>query len=95
MTELVSNPPLRPVTPLPREREMREAARALEATFLHEMLRAAGAGKPRDAFGGGAGEEHFSSFLLQTQAEQMAQRGGIGLAESLFQAMKGKADVSR
>ena len=48
---------------------------------------------PRDAFGGGAGEEHFSSFLRQAQAEEMAARGGIGLAESIFEAMKRQHNV--
>ncbi|MEZ5796995.1 MAG: rod-binding protein [Paracoccaceae bacterium] len=40
-------------------------------------------------FGGGAGEEQFASFLRQEQARMMVDRGGIGLAESLFRAMGG------
>ena len=34
---------------------LRQAARDLEASFLAEMLKAAGAGQTRDAFGGGFG----------------------------------------
>lgn len=68
------------------------SARALEAGFLSAMLQAAGAGAPRDAFGGGAGEDQFSSFLVQAQAEAMVARGGIGLAQSLFTAMRERAD---
>ena len=64
----------------------------LEATFLAEMLKAAGLGEARDAFGGGAGEEQFASFLRQAQAEEMVRTGGLGLAESLYQALKEKQD---
>ena len=71
---------------------LRAVAVELEATFLAEMLKASGLGKSRDAFGGGAGEEQFSSFLVRQQADQLAQSGGIGLAESLFNALKETRD---
>ncbi|WBL33285.1 rod-binding protein [Sinirhodobacter sp. HNIBRBA609] len=67
---------------------LRQAAQDLEAAFLAEMLKQAGLGKSQQAFGGGAGEEQFSSFLVQEQASLMAQCGGIGLAERLFAAMQ-------
>ena len=66
---------------------LRNASRDLEAAFLAEMLKSAGFGKSRDSFGGGAGEDQFSSLLVRAQAEQMALAGGIGLAESLFHAL--------
>ena len=69
-----------------------DAAQKLEATFLSEMLKSAGFGEARDAFGGGAGEDQFSSFLLEAQAEKMVEAGGIGLAESLFEALKERSD---
>ena len=72
---------------------LKDAAIRLEASFLAEMLKSAGLGMPQDAFGGGAGEEQFSSFLRQEQAEQMAQAGGIGLAESIFDALRRQSDV--
>ncbi len=71
-----------------RARQELDAAQKLEATFLSEMLKSAGLGTPRDSFGGGKGEEQFSSFLRDAQAEEMAKSGGIGLAEALFEAMK-------
>lgn len=76
------------------DRQLREAARAIEASFLAEMLKSAGFGKARDAFGGGTGEDQFSSFLVRAQAEAMAENGGIGLAESLFEALKEGQDGS-
>ena len=70
---------------------LKEAAQKLEAVFLAEMLKSSGLGKSQDAFGGGAGEDQFQSFLVQAQAEEMVRAGGIGLAESLFQALQDNA----
>ena len=67
---------------------LRDAAQKLEATFLAEMLKSAGLGASREAFGGGVGEDQFSSFLREAQANEIAKAGGIGLAEALFEAMK-------
>ena len=71
---------------------LHEAARELEATFLAEMLKSADFGKPRESFGGGAGEQQFGSFLREAQAEAMVKAGGIGLAEHLFNALTGRSD---
>lgn len=62
-------------------------AKALESAFLSEMLSHAGFGVAQQDFGGGIGEEQFSSFLRQEQADLMVAKGGIGLAEHLFRAM--------
>lgn len=78
--------------PLPqRDQALREVARKLEAAFLSEMLKAAGLGEARDAFGGGAGEEQFASFLREEQARAMAAQGGVGLAQSIFEALQRRA----
>jgi len=71
-----------------RDAALRVAAEKLEATFLAEMLKSAGMGETRDAFGGGTGEDQFSSFLVHAQAEKLVAAGGIGLAETLFEALK-------
>lgn len=67
---------------------LRAAAQKLEATFLAEMLKSAGMGESRGSFGGGSGEDQFSSFLVQAQAEKIVDAGGLGLAEALFEALK-------
>lgn len=77
-------------TPPSQDEKLRAAADALEASFLSEMLKSAGLGASRDAMGGGIGEDQFGSFLREEQARQMVAAGGIGLAESLFEAMKGR-----
>lgn len=67
---------------------LRDVAKELEATFLAEMLKSAGFGQTRESYGGGSGEDQFSSFLVLEQAKAMVDAGGIGLAESLFHALK-------
>lgn len=71
---------------------LRQLSCELEASFLSEMLGHAGLGSVSDSFGGGIGEEQFASFLRQEQAGAMVQKGGIGLAESLFRAMTERRD---
>ncbi|MFZ7091099.1 rod-binding protein [Primorskyibacter sp. 2E233] len=75
-----------------QNKALAKAAQELEASFLAEMLESAGVGKTPGGFGGGAGEDQFSSFLVQEQARAMAAKGGIGLAETLYQSMKEKLD---
>ena len=69
------------------------AARALEQNFLSEMLKAAGLDEARGTFGGGVGEDQFSSYIREAQAEAMVEAGGIGLAERLFHAISGRSDA--
>lgn len=82
--------PVGPHTAAPpsKDQALRDVAQQLEASFLAEMLKSAGLGKTRDHFGGGAGEDQFSSFMVQEQALQMVKAGGIGLSEALFHALK-------
>ena len=66
---------------------LRAAADALESSFLAEMLKEAGVGKPPEGFDGGAGEDQFASFLVEKQADAIVRAGGIGLSDSIFAAM--------
>ncbi len=75
------------------ETKLRDASKELEATFLAEMLKTAGLGKTSESFGGGAGEDQFSSFLRMEQARAMVDAGGIGLAEAFFEALKERHNV--
>jgi len=75
-----------------RDAKLMQAARELEANFLSEMLKAAGLGEMPETFGGGAGEAQFASLLRLEQAREMVDAGGIGLAQSLFEALKEHAD---
>ncbi|MBY6120628.1 rod-binding protein [Mameliella alba] len=79
-------------TATPQDRALREAAKELEVNFLAEMLKSAKLGEAPEAFGGGSGENQFASFMRLEQARQMTEGGGIGLAESLFHALKERID---
>lgn len=93
MIEAFSNTQMQgPTAVEKRDAALFKAAQALESSFLMEMLKSTGLGKAPEGFGGGAGEDQFSSYLLQAQADEMVKHGGIGLAESLFNALKERAD---
>ena len=73
--------------PASRTQRLRELSRDLEATFLAEMLKHSGLNQTSGPFGGGPGEEAFASLLNQEFAASLAARGGIGLAESIFNTL--------
>ena len=52
------------------------------------MLKYTGLNATSASFGGGAGEEAFASFLTDEYARLLAERGGIGLAEQVFELLK-------
>lgn len=90
---MITMPTAPAAPPVPEENKaLMAAAQKLEASFLAEMLKAAGLGATSAEFGGGAGEDQFSSFLVQEQAAAMVRAGGIGLSESLFDALKERQD---
>lgn len=91
-----------PVPPLPRslhapasvqDKKLFEAAQKLEATFLSELLKSANLGGTKGSFSGGIGEEQFSSMLRDEQSIMLVEAGGIGLAESIYNALKVRNDA--
>jgi Rod binding domain-containing protein len=90
--KMTDMPPIGTATVPSTDKRLRAVSVELEASFLAEMLKTSGLGKTPEAFGGGAGEDQFSSLLVREQARAMAERGGIGLAEAIFTSLKGKQD---
>lgn len=74
-----------------QHQQIRHAAQQLETTFLSQMLKSAGMGDTQSSFGGGAGEEQFTSFLIDEHAKAITRNGGIGLSEKLFEALLRRA----
>ena len=70
-----------------KDPELLSLANKIETQFLSEMLKAAGVGEARKAFGGGTGEDQFSSFLTNEYAAQVVNAGGLGLSESIYNAL--------
>ncbi|SHJ05178.1 rod-binding protein [Wenxinia saemankumensis] len=79
------------VRPAPPPDPLRAAAEELEATFLAEMLGAAGLGPRGGAFGGGPAEDQVSSLLRMEQSRAIVRAGGLGLAESIHAALLARA----
>ncbi len=65
----------------------------MEAHFLAEMLSFTGLNATSAEFGGGDGEDQFSSFLRREQANQISKAGGIGLAELIAKSLM-EADIN-
>lgn len=76
--------PRAPVAPRD-DTQVRATAQELETVFLAEMLKQARIGEPRETFGGGQGEAQFASMLRMEYARGLSARGGIGLAEQIYQ----------
>lgn len=72
------------------EARLRVAAQDLEASFIAEMLRAAGA--ERSSGIEGESQSEFASFLLDARAREIARAGGLGLAETLFESLARRDD---
>ncbi|WP_339950067.1 rod-binding protein [uncultured Albimonas sp.] len=72
---------------------LRKAAVEFETMFLAEALSGAGLGRTPEGFGGGVGEEAFSSLLVREQARLLAEQGGIGLAERIYQSLVAGAET--
>ena len=79
-----------PLPELTYDKRLMETAKQLEASFLAEMLKSTGVGEARQSLGGGAGEDHFSGFLVQEYAAATVEAGGIGLAETIYHALAKK-----
>lgn len=56
----------------------RQAEHRLEQVFLEEMLKYAGPKPSADQFGGGIGEEQFSTFLTREYAALLADSLDFG-----------------
>lgn len=73
----------------------RKVAEAFEASFLTEMLKHSGVNKTSESFGGGAGEDAFSSMLNDAYANTISKSGGIGIADLVYRSIVEKAQTSR
>ena len=75
------------VTPKPqRDPALWSLAQSLESTFLAEMLSHTDV-ETGSSFGGGIGENQFTSFLTKAHANAITEHGGIGLAQSIYESL--------
>ncbi|MEM8935812.1 MAG: rod-binding protein [Pseudomonadota bacterium] len=79
----------RPKISADRDLMLKEKAKEFEAAFIAEMLKNSGlsdAVSTQSGFGG----EAFSSFLVQSYADQLAEDGGFGLADKIYEQLRVK-----
>ncbi len=70
---------------------MRSTSQQFEKMFVAEMLRLTELGGTIGGeFSGGFGEEAFKSFMIDAYAEQIADTGQFGIAQTIFAALSGK-----
>ncbi len=67
--------------------DIRATAQDFEAVFLAQMMEQMMGETTQSSFGGGPGEQAFSSMLNEEYAKVIAKAGGIGLADALAREM--------
>ncbi|NEX46369.1 hypothetical protein G3572_09130 [Rhodobacter sp. ETT8] len=72
---------------MPDRAQLHEKAKELETAFLSEMLAHTSLGKAPESFGGGVGEDQFASYLRAAQAKLIVDKGGLGLAQTIFESL--------
>lgn len=75
------------VDPMIRDK-LKKAAGEFESTFVSQMIGMMFEGMEVDeTFGGGHGEEMFRSMLTNEYGKQITNRGGFGLADSVYKEL--------
>ena len=69
--------------------QLRKAARDFEAMAIGELLKPMfdTIDQSKGLFGGGAGEAAWKPILVEHMARNIAARGGLGLAEHVYQSL--------
>ena len=71
--------------PVVQQQKMRETAQAFESFFVYQMLELMAPEPSEDpVFGGGFAEGTLRHQYAEQNANAIAQRGGIGLADAIY-----------
>ena len=87
MSDLIANFARPPVKPQPANIEqLRSQAKELEGVFLNTLMKQMFSGIKTDesSFGGGFAEETWRGMQAEQLSNQIAENGGLGIAESLI-----------
>lgn len=72
----------------PKQKDVAAAAKEFEAVFISQMIGHMFNGIETDpVFGGGEAEDTWRSMMTDEYGKQISRTGGIGLSDSLTQAM--------
>lgn len=100
MIEVSPLPPLAPPAAPPaapsRHPGAWAAAQEFESFFIGQMLELAGAGLDTEGpFGGGQAEKIYRSMMNGEHAKAITQRGGLGIAETVYREIIALQEASR
>jgi peptidoglycan hydrolase FlgJ len=70
-----------------RNEQFLETAKALEVSFLAEMLKFSDTSSVEGSLNPESGKDSFSFLLDERRAEQISSRGGIGIADAVFASL--------
>lgn len=89
MQTLAFNPAMAAVPGMDRATQLRKAATEFEAVAIGELLAPMfdTVDTAHGTFGGGDGEAAWRPMLVQAIGRQMAEHGGLGLADSIYRAL--------
>ncbi|WP_411815931.1 rod-binding protein [Hyphococcus sp. DH-69] len=73
-----------------KDAALRKSAAEFESVFIAEMLSHAGFDKALSE-NSGFGGEAFSRMLVESYAEEITNNGGFGLADQIYQQLKGRS----
>jgi flagellar protein FlgJ len=88
-----------PIPPSSEEARLRQSSRDLEGVFVEQLFKAMRETVPENPlFGGGAGEQMFTSMMDSHLAAQVPEGWNHGLGESIYRqlraALSGGADAA-
>ncbi len=66
------------------EQRARETAKDFEAVFVNQMLNLMQPDLKNDEFHGGHAEEQFRTFLNDEISQEIAESGGVGVADHIY-----------
>ena len=76
------------------DQALRRAATELESLFIHLLLKEMRATVPESGLtGGGAGRDIHTTLIDMQLSRKLAREGGIGLADMIFNNLKGERGV--
>ena len=69
------------------QERLRQAAKDFEASYIAQMLTFSGLAKALSS-GDGKGADAFTGFYVEKIAQTIADKGGFGLAEGIYQQLQ-------
>lgn len=87
-TAIRSAKPADPLAAAKDNEKAREVSKQFESVFLMQVLENMSSGLDNDPmFGGGAGDEIYRSMFNEQTAGAIANKGGVGIADSVYRSI--------